>query len=414
MKRVLRGVLSPVWETSLGRRAQHELSAAIVSAQAVECFDRPRWLYRGGALPTTHMTFREPRAVEASDVALCARLIDAFRAAEADAPAPSGMWSHDIFSERHRKLREALDRADPRLLAELLSSMFRSDFVIGMALGSLGLAAQSRISRRFSTLYILSKLAALSECLGAARTESPEQGKVAIAFQDGIEQLVKDAETALGAPLDFPNVGAAYGVVVAGRLLTSDSPDQMYAAVRLLGAVRAHLPSAEMPFSVVEIGGGYGGMAYWLSLIATPKYTIIDLPIVNVLQGYFLGQALGPSEISCYGEEPSQISLLPTHALAAVEAPFTVLANKDSMPEIPEPIVLEYLDWAATRCTGLFYSYNQEAAAPFDDTPQTVVRDAVRAVGGLSLIRRDHSWLRKGYVEEIYLSASERGSRPDL
>lgn len=43
-------------------------------------------------------------------------------------------------------------------------------------------------------------------------------------------------------------------------------------------------------------------MAYWLLRMSNLRYTIVDLPLINVLQGYFLSQALGPSKVSLHGE----------------------------------------------------------------------------------------------------------------
>lgn len=55
-----------------------------------------------------------------------------------------------------------------------------------------------------------------------------------LAFASRLERLIVDTEAALGASVDFPNVGAAYGIDVGGRLITSDSPDQMYVAARVV------------------------------------------------------------------------------------------------------------------------------------------------------------------------------------
>ena len=76
------------------------------------------------------------------------------------------------------------------------------------------------------------------------------------------------------------------------------------------------------------------------------------------------------------------------------------LANKDSMPEIPRDAALDYLVWARDGCHGIFYSNNQEAAARTRTGRQNVVAELVAHVGGFNLLRRDASWLRRGYVEE--------------
>jgi hypothetical protein len=250
----------------------------------------------------------------------------------------------------------------------------------------------------------MSKLVSLAESQGAALVENPEQGTVGVGLADGVDQLMQRLETSLGLSLDFPAVGAAYGVLAAGRLIAPDTPDQVYAAARIRDVIREHFSQRTDELRVVEIGAGYGGMAYWLMklLHESLQYVVVDLPIVNVLQGYFLAQTLGHSQVSLYGEGSGRVTILPGHALAAVEAPFDVLLNKDSMPEIPRDALLGYLRWARDACTGIFYSYNQEAAAEFAGTAQNVVPQVLTEVGGFARKRRDASWLRRGYVEELY------------
>ncbi len=287
-------------------------------------------------------------------------------------------------------------------MAELLASMFRSDFVFGMDLGNRGASSRSRFNTRVMRLEILNQLVALAESLGAVRVENPEQGAVGIAFADGIEALVGNTEAALNTSLDFPDIGAAYGIVIAGRLISRSAPDQIYAAARLRESIRMHLADRDQPLRVVEIGGGYGAMACWLLRMTNVQYRIVDLPLINVLQGYFLSQALGSSEVSFYGEDPRRVAIIPTHALSSIDLPFDVLVNKDSMPEIPEPALLDYLLWARQGCDGIFYSYNHESARWFAGDPQNVVSHALARVGGFARISREASWLRRGYVEEIY------------
>ena len=82
-----------------------------------------------------------------------------------------------------------------------------------------------------------------------------------------------------------------------------------------------------------------------------------------------------------------------------------MLANKDSMPEMPEAAMVGYLEWARSTCDGILFSYNQEGGATFDGEPQNLVPRAVDRVGGFARVQRDLSWVRRGYVEEIYTRA---------
>jgi hypothetical protein len=370
----------------------------------VEGFDRLAWLYRAGAsVPLPPLRFRAVAPVTEADLVLCERLIQAYVRAKADAPVPAGMWGEDVFRDRQCELLTALESGDASRVAEQMVGMFRSNFVLGMAPGSHGVG-QSPLASRITRQYILGKFVSLAESQAAARIENPEQGGVGLAFASGINELVSKTELAMSTSLDFPDVGAAYGIDLAGRLITHDTPDQVYGAIRLRDAAGAYLPDRDGPLRVVEIGGGYGGMAYWLLRLLEAQYTIVDLPVVNVIQGYFLGCALGADRVSCYGEAATGagVSLVPAHAVDRIPSGFDVLANKDSLPEIPETDAVNYLSWGRGACAGIFYSNNQEAAALSGGSPQNVVPEMLERIGGYTRLRRDASWLRRGYAEEIY------------
>ncbi len=357
----------------------------------------------GGPVPPLELVYRVAREPAPADHELCERLIGAYARASAEAAELSGMWTDEVFARRQRALREALEQRDPGRLAVLLGSMFRSDFVLGMAGGSMGAQRKPRALERLACLFMLSRLVALGEAVGAVRAESQEQRSEEDSLTPGrLREIVERIESALGTSLDFPDVGANYGLDVAGRLVTFDSLDQAYAAIRVRGAIDQHLAARES-VGIAEIGGGYGGLAYWLMRTTTSTgYHLVDLPIVNVLQGYFLAETLGFDAVSLYGEPASRVSVLPTHALAEIATPVAAVINKDSLPEIDADAARGYLAWILGSCDGVFYSYNHEAATPFGGTSQNVVSEML---GELRPVRRDRSWVRRGYVEEVYLPA---------
>lgn len=387
---------------------RRSVQSAIGLAQVVVNFERPGWIYGlGSVAPTGEQLFRAPEPVTEADLALCDRLVAAYRLAQSEAPLPSGMWAHSDFRQRQRVLVEALADGTPRPLAEMLGSMFRSDFVLGMAPGSMGRKRRAGPLARLSWLMSMTKVVALAEALGTVRAENPEQGSKAPALRASLDDLVSGMEAELGLSLDFPRVGAAYGSVVGGRLITPETPDQVYGAARLRDAIATYLPPSDQPRGVVEIGGGYGAMAYWFMQMVDARYAIVDLPIVGVLQGYFLSQVLGHDAVAVYGETHGQVTIVPDHALASVQSPIDVVANKDSLPEITLDAALGYLQWTRAKCRGLFYSNNQEGAAVFDGIAQNVVSDLVERVGGFKRVRRDASWVRRGYVEEIFVPVGD-------
>lgn len=377
---------------------------------------RPEWIYRAyRRIPFRKLTFPPPADTTPEDLALCARLIAAYRKATKDSSSSedqSAIWSQSI---RHhsQKLVAALGQHDPVPLATALRTMFREPFLYGIASANLYTDARTWIGSRIWSLKCLDDLVSLAESLGVIRAECPEQGVLGHSLQDGLEALVAKIETALGMPIGFPDVGAPYGMKLGQTLITMESPEHIYVALRVNEAMRLFLePSAKEAPNFVEIGGGFGGTAFWLLKLRgmdASSYTVIDIPLTNVMQGYFLSKTLGESTVALYGESPEGnngpklVSVLPTSAIHMLERwPMDVLVNQNGMPEIPQQAVSNYLQWAKRNLRGIFYSYNQEAYSPVRGGPQVLVPEIVTRVGGFELLSRNHSWLRRGYVEEVY------------
>ena len=359
---------------------------------------------------------RPARQPGPADVALCERLILAYTAALGGRPAgeqASGMWRW-IYEQRQLALAKILERRDAPALAAELAVMFRKTFMLGLAPGSLGSHSESALGRRIWRIKTLDGLVSLAEALGVVKVEGPEQAAAGSAFDGGLEQLAERIEAALDLSIDFPDVGAPYGLAIGRRLLTIESPEQIYSAVRIDQALVSQLRGRALAAPrIVEIGGGYGATCLWFLRggRSPERYVIVDLPIVNVLQGYFLSQALGDGAVSLFGEPPARVVIAPDSALDSVDVPYDVLVNKDSMPELPEARIKEYLRWASRTCEGIFFSCNQESAAPFLGEPQGLVPQAVATTGAFARVRRDESWVRRGYVEEIYARLDSANGR---
>src|SRR5665213_2743249 len=373
----------------------------------VETVSRPWWLYRSrGRLTLGKIHQQPPASVTDADIALCERLISAFAGATRD-PAEqeaSGSWAQ-LLDMHYHKLAEALERADAYDLAELLASMFRQKITSGFMMQADVSATRSWLGSRILSIKSLDALVSLAEALGAILVDGPEMRAAGLVFDESLATLLTRVDQRLGFRVAFPNIGAPFGLAVDGRLITLETPEQIYAAVRLDQAMRVHLErTAASEIRIVEIGGGYGGMAYWYMRVCpnTASYTIVDLPIMNVLQGYFLSRALGADKVSFCGEPPAQLSLLPNVALDRVGTPFNVLVNKDSMPEMPYEVMADYIEWGRLNCDGIFYSYNHEVGTTYSGHRISRVAEAIDRIGGFTRMSRDHSWLRRGYAEEIY------------
>jgi len=219
-------------------------------------------------------------------------------------------------------------------------------------------------------------------------------------------------EDALGQSVGMPSVGAPWGTDLAGRVAVPRTIRHLYTARRLRDAVREYLGEGTLnELDIVEIGAGFGGVARCvMNQFATgvTRYTIVDLPQINVIQAYFLASTLGSERVVLAGEsEPRNagpvVRIWPTrYALERLrEQQFDVLLNEDSLPEIPRPAGERYLQVFAQGLKGFFLSINQESESPVGGERQPRVTDLAKA-SPLMRRHRQLCWIRPGYVEEIY------------
>jgi putative sugar O-methyltransferase len=100
------------------------------------------------------------------------------------------------------------------------------------------------------------------------------------------------------ADLAGPNIGNPFGVMLDGTLVRFEAPYQHYCAHRLSTILGAG------PSAVAEIGGGFGGMAYFLLRDRQPlTYFDFDLPETIALASYFLMKAFPSLTFLLYGEK---------------------------------------------------------------------------------------------------------------
>jgi hypothetical protein len=385
---------------------------------------RPEWLYRDDVkIPRYELTFAPGLPPTPADVALCARLIAAYQQA---CPEPIGntgatpLWS-TIIDRHFQPLLTALQRGDAKGLADLLSTAFQQSILHGITSAD---RYKGVWLTRLWYLKCLDDLVSLAEYLGVARTENPEQGPFGDALKDGAEPLVRAIEAAAGIEMGFPAVGAPYGLQIGRSMITMETPEHTYAALQVNQAIDRNLPTetVDQP-NIVEIGAGFGGTAYRLLKLRAHRirsYTIIDLPLINVMQGYFLGSVFGADRIALYGEQhPDEqtqrtIRVMPTVFIhQMVERNVDLLLNENSMPEMPECAVEEYIRLARRVVRGVFYSYNHETNRAQQGVPQVLVPAIVSRVGGFRRVSRDLSWIRRGYVEEVYLVLNTPGTGND-
>lgn len=397
----------------LNSRIFKKFGVSLINYDLLKYTKHHLWLFNLRKVPRLDIAYAPPKEVTQDDLRLCERLISAYHLATRDkaeiSNRTSELWAKGI-ELHYGKLAAALESRNSHQLATILASMFRESFVYGLASGNLIEHALSKLGSKIWSLKYQDNVVSLAEYLGVVRAESTQQGVKAYGLKDGLAAVVAKIENALGISMDFPDVGAPYGVKANRALITMEHPEHIYVALRIHNAIRDYLGEKDgSRLDLMEIGGGVGDLAYWivkLQQIAIRTYTVIDLPIVNVMQGYFLSKALGASRVSLYGEparEGAMMFILPTVAVNSIaDQDFDVLINENSMPEMSEEIVENYIRFAKDHVTGIFFSYNHEAYSVVYGRPQVLVPEVVARVGGFQRLSRNASWVRSGYVEETY------------
>jgi hypothetical protein len=138
-----------------------------------------------------------------------------------------------------------------------------------------------------------------------------------------------------------PDTGNPFGVIIDGTFIRTGTPYQHYCATRIAEELGEEIRV------VAEIGGGYGGMAFYL-LRDVPglRYIDLDVPESLALTAFYLMKSLPEKTFLLFGEdqyETSQpdVTLLPLHQAEkllprSVGVTFSSHAISDQDPEALE------------------------------------------------------------------------------
>jgi hypothetical protein len=363
-------------------------------------------------LPQVRWGFTEPRA-SVDESRVLGRVVAAYHAAMRDDPArrasKGDVWS-GVREAFHGDLIRLLERRDLSGLGAYLRDGHNRGITFGITQGDVTTAAlrSQPAAAAMAAGQFADYLASLAEYLGVLDVESPEQhGQWAENLHSDPDVLVRRIGESLGIEVLPPDVmGSLFGIVTSAGVLSGRDVLALYAALRLREVSRQNGLAAP---SVCEIGGGLGGVAYYASRLGVGSHTIIDLPLVNVLQGYYLLRSLPEVPVALYGEAemsggvPGAVRILPTWCFEGAGMAVDVLFNMDSFPEMHLDYSTGYLRRAREVGTRLLLSINQEARAPQSGSArQTVVREIAGAVGGYDRQCRFRHWIKPGYVEELY------------
>jgi len=307
----------------------------------------------------------------------------------------------------HADFIELLDSGDIREIAFYLCNMSRMGATHGLSQGKIEYdkIIRNKGYRTWLNLFNLDKLMSLAEALGVLSFEDPEQGDYGNIFSKDPKKIINAIEKFLGVQISMPILeGGLYKLIVGKNTIHNRDITSIYTAWRCKEILRD-----EVAPSICEIGAGLGKTAYYSYKLGIRKYTIIDLPYVNFLQGFYLIKSLPLVPIVLYGETSTRsenyISILPTWSLGEFKGrPFDLTLNQDSFPEIQKKVVLGYLKQIKHLTKKYFLSINQESrnTIAVGKLKQHVVFELINLVKGYRRLYRSLYWLRQGYVEELY------------
>lgn len=154
-------------------------------------------------------------------------------------------------------------------------------------------------------------------------------------------------------------VGNPFGAVIEGTLLEAGAPHRHYCAQRIRKLLCSDTGT------LVEIGSGFGGMAYYLLRDAQgTKYVDFDVPESIALASYYLMKAFPSHSFLLYGEqEPtyravaqSDVVLLPLFAMTEIPSQVAEASfSSHSMSDLSGEVIAEYVNHIARMTRNYFF-----------------------------------------------------------
>jgi hypothetical protein len=234
----------------------------------------------------------------------------------------------------------------------------------------------------------------LARSLAILRTPNPEApGHRPMEGMD-VESILSRIGLNLGFNISFPNpYPDEFGIATSRGIASLRAVFALYQA-----ALTRSLSLLCKNKSALEIGAGLGRTAYYAYMAGVTEYFIVDLPLANAAQAYFLGTSLGEHKIRLASEfHPAPIHI----ATPADLNKFTpgIALNADSLTEMDRSFAKQYVGFARERAE-IFISINHEVN---EFTARNIIDDEIL---NAFVMRYPHP-MRDGYVEDIvFLNAA--------
>lgn len=303
------------------------------------------------------------------------------------------MWG-TIFEQNHLPTHQVFMSGTvaeaERILRDPASTQLHNGFDTTVADFTKSLIASEATSRGYAKTCKM-KLLTLGDALGVTSLDNPESycAYPEPARAPETDELLEGIERALGFRIDFPNpFPNEFGLATKRGIAGYRAINALYQAHRIKTLVaRIRNPR------ILEIGGGTGRTAYYAHKLGLKNYSIVDLPFTAISQGYFLGRTLGLDSIAADGdpETTDAIKLYAPDTFFARPERYDLIVNVDSMTEMGLEAASAYGKAIRSRAAR-FLSINHESN-----------EFTVRQLPDFAPEMRYPYWMRRGYVEELYL-----------
>ena len=312
------------------------------------------------------------------------------------------MWNLITSDQDHLDLFEACLSSNKKKFLNLISSAGKTKLVYGylnrFSYNDLNKNDDYKVKE---SMHVIDSLVSFSEFSKKIRVFCPEQGGWVVENTNYLSLLKKNFVHRKKEIKPFVSPNYAYGLRIKNRFYGVKDINGLYSAFKINNIFKNYKID-----NVSEIGSGLGVVAYYVNKISRINYYIYDLPIINILQAYFLMLSLGEKKVSLFGEKKflkNQVMILPYWEIfKRKETSKTLWFNQDSIPEIDKSLSEKYLKVIMSNKKCLFLSINQESRN-FNGvgTHQHTLGDLMKNKK-YKLIHRSRDFLRQGYVEELF------------
>lgn len=295
----------------------------------------------------------------------------------------SELWKF-ITNKYHAKLHQALLDNNCDLVRTTLDNMAASDGLYGLDNPTtLSGAPLENLTNRLAT------------SLGILPLPNPEQP-----FTSNPPPNIRETvEKRFGISLEIPE---CFGYCKSKGIVS-----KMLVYLAAWNSIESLRHPRIIPESILEIGGGIGLLGYLSWRKSVKRYTVIDLPLVAILNAYFASHYCPHDRIWLCGEPENNEAFARFYPSTQPDLPpdqkYDVAYNSDSLPEMTHDVQKQYISLLhkVLKPDGRFLSINHESS----NSGQRRVYQACQENGQFVLIRRSPWHMRAGYVEEVWAPA---------